>query len=71
MAVFHTTAPAPIGSAFFRRIALWFQSRAEDGHRKAAIRETRIMLENLSDRDLEDIGIARGNISQVATKAVG
>ncbi|MFQ5438131.1 MAG: DUF1127 domain-containing protein [Paracoccaceae bacterium] len=64
MAVIETTRPAPFGA-----ISVFHAITALDHVRKGLIdwnnrRITRNVLSSLSDRQLDDIGIARGDISR-------
>lgn len=67
MAAFETTRPAPFGAITTYRIALFVGSifAAIAGWNDA--RMTRNALGQLSDRELDDIGLCRGDIDSIGT----
>jgi len=50
------------GFAFVPRLTRFFETLAERAVKARRNRETRIALERLSDRELDDIGLTRGDI---------
>ena len=65
MATFETTRPAPFGALTAHRVI-----SALDGVRLAVVdwnekRATRSALSKLSDRELADIGLSRGDIDRI------
>lgn len=51
----------------FSRVTSWFKKLAQQAEYNRAVRSTMKELNALSDRELNDIGICRGDIYSVAT----
>jgi len=65
MATFETTRPAPFGAVTIHRIVSSFDALREAVLDWNNTRVTRAALERLSDRELADIGLIRGDIDQM------
>ncbi|MFC2970279.1 DUF1127 domain-containing protein [Acidimangrovimonas pyrenivorans] len=66
MAAYETTRPAPFGAISTFRVVQFFSNFAEAVADWNDTRVTRKSLSALSDRELNDIGLCRGDIEKVA-----
>lgn len=65
MATFETTRPAPFGAETTYRIVSYFDSIRVSLIEWNTARKTRIVLNKLSDRELNDIGFSRGDVENI------
>ncbi|SFR31421.1 protein of unknown function [Yoonia tamlensis] len=69
MAYMNANIQTVAGNSVLRMIANAFAAFKAAAAQRAVYRQVFTELENMTDRDLADIGIARGDITAVATKA--
>jgi uncharacterized protein YjiS (DUF1127 family) len=67
MAAFETSRPAPFGAIATYSIVRFFSNVAIDAIAWNDARVTRNALGKLSDRELDDIGLSRGDIAEIAS----
>lgn len=67
MATFETSRPAPFGAIATYSIVRFFSNVANDAIAWNDARVTRNALAKLSDRELDDIGLTRGDIADIAS----
>jgi uncharacterized protein YjiS (DUF1127 family) len=65
----YATDTAAVGNSLGQRFAEFRASVADRMEKNRIFRTTLSELENLSDRDLADMGISRGAIHDIATQA--
>lgn len=68
MAAYETTRPAPFGAISTFRVVQFFSNFAAGVAEWNDTRMTRKSLSALSDRELSDIGLCRGDIEMVARR---
>ena len=68
MAAYVTTRPAPLGAISTFRFVQFFGNAAERPAVWNDERITRNALGRLSDRELDDIGLCRGDIERIASR---
>ncbi len=66
MAAYSTTRPAPFGAISTYKIVTFFTSASSKFAAWNDARVTRSSLGKLSDRELDDIGLCRGDIDMIA-----
>ena len=66
MAAFETTRTAPFGAIATYNVVRFFSNVANDVIAWNDARVTRNALGKLSDRELDDIGLSRGDIADIA-----
>lgn len=67
MAAFETTRTAPFGAIATYNIVRFFSNVANDVIAWNDARVTRNALSKLTDRELNDIGLSRGDIADIAS----
>ncbi|MGO4907254.1 DUF1127 domain-containing protein [Pseudorhodobacter sp. W20_MBD10_FR17] len=68
MAAFETTRAAPFGAIATYNIVRFFGNIASDAISWNDARVTRNALAKLTDRELDDIGLSRGDIASIAAQ---
>lgn len=66
MAAFETSRPAPFGAIATYHVVQWFSDLYADIIAWNDARATRAALSRLSDRELDDIGLCRGDIDDIS-----